>query len=203
MAAPTEESGQSSSSNEAAANADGTLLEEATFGSGCFWCTEAVYQQIKGVQSVVSGYCGGYTKNPTYQQVCTGETGHAEVVRLTYDPKIVSYKELVEVFFAVHDPTTKDRQGADIGTQYRSAIFFHNDEQKKIATETIKELDASGTFNKKIVTEISPVKTFYPAEDYHQNFFRDHPNHPNCQVVIRPKLKKLKSLFKEKVSDNP
>jgi len=176
-------------------------LEEATFGSGCFWCTEAIFQQLKGVKSVVSGYTGGHTKNPTYKEVCTGLTGHAEVIRVTFDPKVVSYTELLEVFWKTHDPTTLNRQGADAGTQYRSVIYYHNEEQKKLATEIKQELDASHAFKKKIVTEISPIKEFYPGEDYHQNYFRDNPENPYCSGLIQHKVDKFRAVFKNKLKD--
>ena len=179
-------------------------LEKATFGSGCFWCTEAVFQQLKGVKSVVSGYSGGRTKNPTYAEVCTGNTGHAEVIQVTFDPKVVSYVDLLEVFWKTHDPTTLNRQGADHGTQYRSVIFYHNEAQQKLANEYLKKLDASGAFDKPIVTEISPLKEFYPGEAYHQNYFRDNPDNPYCTTVIARKVAKFKSVFKDKIrKDKP
>ncbi len=169
--------------------------EKATFGSGCFWCTEAVFQQLRGVQSVQSGYSGGHTADPTYEQVCSGRTGHAEVVQITFDPSVISFDELLKVFWQTHDPTTPNRQGHDVGTQYRSAIFYHNDDQRRIAEAYKKQLDASGTFAAPIVTEITPFKNFYPAEQYHQNYFRSNPAQSYCAGVIRPKLEKFTKEF--------
>jgi peptide-methionine (S)-S-oxide reductase len=174
-------------------------LELATFGSGCFWCTEAVFQQLKGVQSVASGYSGGQVKNPTYQQVCSGTTGHAEVIQVTYDPAVVTYADLLEVFWKTHDPTTLNRQGHDTGTQYRSVVFFHNDEQKKEAEHYKQKLDAAGIFSDPIVTEISPISKFYPAEDYHQNYYNDNSSQGYCRVIIGPKLAKLREVFRDKL----
>lgn len=174
-------------------------LEKATFGAGCFWCVEAVFQRLAGVESVVSGYAGGHTKNPTYRDVCSGTTGHAEVAQITYDPSVVSFTDLLKVFFETHDPTQLNRQGNDVGTQYRSTIFYHNDEQKKISEEFKKQLDASGTWPAPIVTEIVPLKEFYPAEDYHQNYFNDNPSQPYCSFIIKPKLDKFTKVFKEKL----
>jgi len=174
-------------------------LEEATFGSGCFWCSEAVFQRIKGVESVMPGYSGGHVKNPTYEQVCTKTTGHAEVVQITYDPSVISYKELLEVFWKSHDPTKINKQGLDKGPQYRSVIFYHDDEQKKLAEFYKKELDKEKIFSHKIVTEISPFKEFYPAEDYHINYFNNNPDAEYCQTIIGPKVNKIKRLFKDKV----
>jgi len=165
-------------------------LEKATFGAGCFWCVEAVFQRIKGVKSVVSGYAGGTKPNPTYDEVCTGETGHAEVIQITFNPKEISYEKLLDIFWESHDPTSLNRQGADVGTQYRSVIFYHNEKQKKIA-EKSKESVAK-IFDKPIVTEIKPLKNFYPAENYHQNYYNRNKYAPYCLLVIRPKLKKLK-----------
>jgi peptide-methionine (S)-S-oxide reductase len=176
-----------------------TGLETATFGTGCFWCTEAVYQEMKGVESVVSGYAGGHVPNPTYEQVCAKITGHAECVELKYDPKVVSYAELLEVFFRVHDPTTKDRQGNDIGPQYRSVIFYHNDAQKNLAEKAVKELNASGAFAKPIVTEVVQAPTFYKAEAYHQNYFANNPDQGYCAFVVAPKVDKFRKVFKEKL----
>ena len=175
--------------------------EEATFGSGCFWCTEAVFQQCKGVKSVVSGYSGGKSKNPTYEQVSTGRSGHAEVIRVTFDPTVVSYKELLEIFWKTHDPTTLNQQGADHGTQYRSVIFYHNDDQKNLAKEYLKKLDAASAFDAPIVTEISPIKEFYPGENYHQNYFKDNPDKPYCKAVIKRKVDKFRAVFKDKLKD--
>ncbi len=174
-------------------------LEKATFGNGCFWCTEAVFLELKGVQKVESGYSGGQVKNPTYREVCTGETGHAEVIQITYDPKVISYEELLEVFWNTHDPTTLNKQGADEGTQYRSAVFYHNEEQKKIATEYKKQLEASKVYRNPIVTEISPLINFYKAEDYHQNYYSLNPNQGYCQYVIRPKVEKFRKQYSAKL----
>ena len=164
--------------------------KRATFGGGCFWCTEAVFEEMKGVHGVVSGYAGGTTEDPSYDEVCSGRTGHAEVVQVEYDPAQVSYEKLLDIFWKAHDPTTLNRQGADTGTQYRSVIFYHDDEQKKVA-ETSKA-KAATQFSDPIVTEIKPLPKFWPAESYHQDYFRKNPNAPYCTVVIRPKLKKVK-----------
>lgn len=174
-------------------------METTTLGSGCFWCTEAVFQQLKGVSSVVSGYSGGSVENPSYNQVTTGRTGHAEVCQIQFDPDQISYEELLDVFFHTHDPTTLNRQGNDVGTQYRSVIFYHNDEQRVIAERVKKELDESGTWKNPIVTEIVPYEKFYRAEDYHQNYFRNNQNEGYCRVVIAPKLKKFEKVFKLKL----
>jgi peptide-methionine (S)-S-oxide reductase len=174
-------------------------METATFGNGCFWCTEAVFQRLKGVQAVTSGYSGGTLKSPTYRQVCTGTTGHAEAIQITYDPALISYPELLEVFWQTHDPTTLNRQGNDVGTQYRSAIFYHSDKQKELAEEYKKKLDASGAFGQPIVTEIVPFKEFYRAEDYHQNYFNENSGQPYCRIMIVPKLEKLKKVFHDKL----
>ena len=174
-------------------------LETATFGSGCFWCTEAVFLAVRGVQKVESGYSGGKTKNPTYREVCTGTTGHAEVTRITFDPKVISYEDLLEVFWNTHDPTTLNKQGADEGTQYRSVIFYHNEEQKNVAETYKKQLDASKLYKNPIVTEISPLTTFYKAEDYHQNYYELNPYQGYCQYVIRPKVDKFKKQFASKL----
>lgn len=167
-------------------------LEKATFGGGCFWCFEAVFERIDGVRSVVSGYAGGATVNPTYKQVCSGSTGHAEVVQIEYDPKVVTYEQLLEVFWESHDPTTPNRQGADVGTQYRSVIFYNDDAQKICAEKSKLALASSGIYPNPIVTEIRPLIVFYEAEDYHQGYFDNNPNAPYCTFVIKPKLKKLK-----------
>jgi peptide-methionine (S)-S-oxide reductase len=177
--------------------ADG--LQVATFGSGCFWCTEAVFQQLKGVQSVASGYSGGHVRNPTYRQVCNGTTGHAEVIQVTYDPAVVTYSELLEVFWKTHDPTTLNRQGHDTGTQYRSVVFFHNNDQKKEAGHYKAKLDGAGIFSDPIVTEITQFSEFYPAEDYHQNYYNDNPNDGYCRRMIGPKLDKLREVFRDKL----
>ncbi len=175
------------------------LLQKATFGSGCFWCTEAVFQQLKGVHSAVSGYSGGHVTNPTYEQVCSGHTGHAEVMQVTFDPKLISFAELLEVFWQTHDPTTLNRQGNDFGPQYRSAVFYHNDEQRELAEHYKQELNASGMFRAPIMTEITAFNEFYPAENYHQNYFVDNPRQPYCAAVIRPKVEKFQKVFKDKL----
>ena len=174
-------------------------MEKATFGSGCFWCTEAVFQDLEGVTSVVSGYSGGHIKNPAYREVCEGRTGHAEVVQITYDPEVVSYETLLEVFWKTHDPTTLNRQGNDVGTQYRSVIYYHDEEQRQLAEEYKQKLDASGAFAKPVVTEISPLDVFYPAEEYHQNYFKNNPSQGYCSFVIRPKVEKFKQVFGDKL----
>jgi peptide-methionine (S)-S-oxide reductase len=170
----------------------GVSLEVATLGGGCFWCIEAVFREIDGVENVVSGYAGGSTTDPTYQQVCTGKTGHAEAVQVSFNPSKVSYQEILEIFFSVHDPTTLNQQGADTGTQYRSAIFYHNEQQKAVAEKLIKELDEARLWNKPIVTQIVPLDTFYPAEEYHQKYFLRHPEQAYCQMVISPKVNKFR-----------
>lgn len=176
-------------------------LETATFGSGCFWCTEAVFQRLKGVESVVSGYSGGEVVDPTYEQICEGSTGHAEVIQVKFDPTVISYDELLNVFWQTHDPTTPNQQGNDIGTQYRSAVFYHSDEQRRVAEVYKKQLDASKTFAGPIVTEITPLTNFYPAEKYHQNYYNDNPYQGYCQFVVRPKVEKLQKQFKDLLKD--
>jgi peptide-methionine (S)-S-oxide reductase len=176
-------------------------LKTATFGGGCFWCVEAVFQGLKGVERVVSGYAGGQVPNPTYQQVCTGTTGHAEVAQITYDPEVITYPELLEVFWKTHDPTTRNRQGNDIGTQYRSIILTHDDEQRRLAEIYRAKLDESGAFDGPIVTEIVPLTAFYPAELYHQNYYRSNPQQRYCQYVIGPKLAKFRQVFGDKLKD--
>lgn len=173
--------------------------ELATLGSGCFWCTEAVFQQLKGVRKVESGYSGGRVKNPTYEQVCTGASGHAEVVQVTYDPKAVSYPELLEVFWRSHDPTTKDRQGNDTGPQYRSVIFYHSPRQKELAERYRQKIDSAGVFPAPVVTEVVAFEEFYPAEQYHQNYYANNPRQGYCRVVIGPKLEKLRKVFHERL----
>lgn len=170
-------------------------LETATFGAGCFWCVEAVFQQLKGVKSVTSGYSGGHVKNPAYREVTSGNTGHAEAVQIKFDPEQISFRQLLEVFWKTHDPTTLNRQGPDIGPQYRSAIFYHNEEQKRIAEESKNEMDRSGYYNNSIVTEIEPFTNFYVAEDYHQDYYDSNPNQPYCRMWIDPKMKKLQEQF--------
>lgn len=173
--------------------------ELATLGGGCFWCLEAVYDELKGVEQVVSGYAGGKEPNPTYYEVCEGTTGHAEVVQLVFNPREISFKEILQVFFTIHDPTTLNRQGADIGPQYRSVIFYHSPEQKVTAEETIRELTAAKIWDAPIVTEISPFEIFYPAEDYHQRYYERNPTWPYCQYVIVPKIVKLRKVFLDKL----
>ncbi|AOC95358.1 Peptide methionine sulfoxide reductase MsrA [Flavobacterium anhuiense] len=174
-------------------------LETITLGGGCYWCVEAVYENLDGVKSVVSGFSGGKTVNPTYEEVCTGETGHAEVVQITYDKNITDINEIFKVFFTVHDPTTLNRQGADVGTQYRSVIFYKNDEQKKAAQSIIAELNKAKVYNNPIVTKLEPFKVFYKAEDYHQNYYANNKNQPYCKMVIQPKLEKFEKVFKDKL----
>ncbi|MCH8495214.1 MAG: peptide-methionine (S)-S-oxide reductase MsrA [Balneolales bacterium] len=167
------------------------IMEQATFGAGCFWCVEAIFQRLKGVYNVESGYSGGHVDNPSYNQVTSGRTGHAEVIRFDFDPEIISYEMLLEVFWHTHDPTTLNRQGADVGTQYRSAIFYHTDEQKDIALASKQKTDASNLWDNPIVTEVSPLINYYTAEDYHQNYFNSNPNAGYCSVVIAPKVRKF------------
>lgn len=177
--------------------------DTATFGTGCFWCTEAIFRELKGVLRVTSGYSGGTKPNPTYKEVCSGETGHAECVQVVYEPDKISFDELLQVFFEVHDPTSLNRQGADVGTQYRSAIFYHNPEQKEKAEYYKNELNKSGAYNKPIVTEITPFSKFYPAEDYHQDYYANNKNtNPYCSIVIRPKLDKFEKVFAQKLKTN-
>jgi len=174
-------------------------VQIATFANGCFWCTEAVFQQLKGVKKVVSGYSGGHVENPTYEQVCGKNTGHAEALRIEYNPQQISFDELLEVFWKTHDPTTLNRQGNDVGPQYRSVIFYHNDEQKEKAEKYKKELDASGVYDAPIVTTIEPFSVFYPAEDYHTNYYKRNPSQPYCYYVIKPKMEKFKKIFGDKI----
>lgn len=185
-------------SNDATVPAKG--LDTATFANGCFWCTEAIFEQLDGVVSAVSGYTGGHVKNPTYEEVCSGTTGHAECLQITYDPSKITFDELLEVFWQTHDPTTLNRQGADVGTQYRSGIFYHNEEQKQKAEKYKAELDKSGAFDAPIVTEITPFTAFYSAEGYHQEYFQNNENSNGyCRIVIRPKVDKFKKVFKDKL----
>jgi peptide-methionine (S)-S-oxide reductase len=176
-------------------------LEMTTLGGGCFWCVEAVYQELQGVQSAVSGYAGGAVENPTYYQVCNGTTGHAEVVQITFDPKIITFEDILYVFWRTHDPTTLNRQGYDVGTQYRSIILYHSEPQRAIAEKSKRDTDASGLWRNPIVTEISPFTTFYKAEDYHQNFYRDNPYQPYCLAIIDPKITKLRKELREKLKN--
>src|ERR1700742_4372553 len=177
----------------------GVKTETATFGTGCFWCTEAVFQELKGVIKDTSGYMGGTVAHPTYEEVCTGTTGHAECLQIEYDPAVISYDELLEVFWESHDPTTLNRQGNDVGTQYRSAIFYHNAEQKEKAEHYKAELDKEHAYDKPIVTEITPASVFYAAEDYHQDYYNTHGSQPYCYLVIRPKVEKFEKAFKNKL----
>jgi peptide-methionine (S)-S-oxide reductase len=174
-------------------------LETITLGGGCYWCVEAVYENLDGVKSVVSGFSGGKVANPTYEEVCTGETGHAEVVQITYNKNVTDINEIFKVFFTVHDPTTLNRQGADVGTQYRSVIFYKNDEQKKAAQSIIAELNKAKVYNSPIVTKIEPFTKFYKAEDYHQNYYANNKNQPYCKMVIQPKIEKFEKVFKSKL----
>jgi peptide-methionine (S)-S-oxide reductase len=180
-----------------------TNLQTATLAGGCFWCLEAVYDELKGVHSVESGYAGGHVDNPSYRAVCSGTTGHAEVVQVRFDPNVVSYRDLLNVFFTIHDPTTLNRQGADIGTQYRSAIFYHDEEQKSIAEDVIRDLNAQKIWDNPIVTEVTKFDKFYVAEDYHQEYFARNPYQPYCQVVVAPKVSKFRKHFIEMLKKQP
>lgn len=180
-----------------------TNLQTATLAGGCFWCLEAVFDEIKGVYSVESGYAGGHVDNPTYRAVCNGDTGHAEVVQVHFDPNIVSYRDLLNVFFAIHDPTTLNRQGADVGTQYRSAIFYHDDDQKKTAEELIRDLNSQKIWDKPIVTQVKKLDRFYMAEDYHQEYFARNPYQPYCMAVVAPKVSKFRKHFLEMLKKQP
>ncbi|HET6231629.1 MAG TPA: peptide-methionine (S)-S-oxide reductase MsrA [Longimicrobiaceae bacterium] len=177
--------------------AENQTKEVATLGAGCFWCVEAVFDDLRGVEDVVSGYMGGTRPNPTYEQVCGGNTGHAEVVQVTFDPAMVSFREILEVFFTVHDPTTLNRQGADTGTQYRSTVFYHSPEQKATTEQVIREMDAEKIWNAPIVTEVAEASTFYPAENYHQEYFARNPSQPYCQFVVAPKVAKFRKKYVE------
>ena len=176
-------------------NMENTNLETATLAAGCFWCVEAVFDDLRGVKDVVSGYSGGHTANPTYREVCSETTGHAEVVQIRFDPQVISFKEILQVFFTVHDPTTLNRQGNDIGSSYRSAIFYHSDEQKRVAEEVIKEVTNEGVYDDPIVTEITAFDEFYPAEDYHQEYFANNPTQPYCAAVVAPKVAKFRQKY--------
>ncbi len=184
---------------ESSVNKQPQKVEKATFAGGCFWCLEAIFQDVEGVTQVVSGYSGGHVPSPSYEQVCTGTTGHAEAVQITYDPGQITYDELLEIFFQTHDPTTLNRQGNDHGTQYRSAIFYMNNDQKKKAEQMIARLNASESFEDPIVTEVAPLDNFYPAEGYHQDYYKLNPNQPYCRLVIHPKLNKFKKQFNPKL----
>lgn len=176
-------------------NGKNKSLEVATLAGGCFWCLEAVYDELKGVVDVVSGYTGGRVTKPSYEAVCTGETGHAETVQVTFDPQVVSFRDLLEVFFTIHDPTSLNRQGADVGTQYRSAIFYHNPEQKAIAEQVVHDMEAQAIWGKPVVTELTPFTVFYPAEEYHQEYFKRNPYQGYCMAVIAPKVSKLRHKY--------
>jgi len=182
-----------------AKSGDDAKLAKATFGAGCFWCVEAVFQRLEGVKKVVSGYSGGKVGDPTYKQICTGTTGHAEVIQITYDPEVVTFDSLLEVFFMTHDPTQLNRQGADVGTQYRSVVFWHDDEQKQRTEYYKKKLDEAGAFERPIVTEIAKFEKFWPAEKYHQNYFDSNPNQGYCRMVIAPKVEKFEKVFADKL----
>ena len=173
----------------------------ATVAGGCFWCVEAAFERVRGVESVVSGYCGGRTADPTYEAVCSGTTGHAEAVQITYDTDEISYRDILEVFFTIHDPTTEDRQGPDVGSQYRSGVYYHDEEQRRIVEEYIDELEASGEYSG-IVTEVAPLETFYRAEEKHQDYFEKNPNQPYCQMQIPPKLEKMAAKHADKLADD-
>jgi len=171
------------------------MTQTAVLGGGCFWCVEAAFNQLQGVQRVVSGYMGGRTQNPTYEQVCSGRTGHVEVAEITFDPEVISYEDILEVFFTAHDPTTLNRQGNDVGEQYRSVIFYRDEEQRKTALKVIDELTKEHAFKDTIVTTVEPASTFYPAEEYHQDYFKNHPYQPYCMFVVSPKVKKIREKF--------
>ena len=185
--------------NEAGLSDLETKVELATLGGGCFWCLEAAFLELKGVQGVVSGYSGGSVDNPSYEEVCWGETGHAEVTQVSFDPQQLSFRDLLFVFFTIHDPTTLNRQGADFGTQYRSVIFYHSEEQQRIALEVIRELDEARLWNSPIVTEVSPMGVFYTAEEHHQDYFQRNMFNPYCQYVVAPKVEKVRKIFREKL----
>jgi peptide-methionine (S)-S-oxide reductase len=191
--------GQTNTDNFTLKKGTDSKLEKATFGSGCFWCTEAVFERVKGVNEVESGYAGGTIINPTYEQVCSGATGSAEVIQINYDPDIITYDELLEIFWKTHDPTTLNQQGNDVGTQYRSVIFYHNDEQKKKAEDYKKALDDSGAWEDPIVTTIEPYNNYSKAENYHQNYYENNPNQGYCSFVIGPKIEKFEKVFKDKL----
>jgi peptide-methionine (S)-S-oxide reductase len=174
-------------------------LETATLGGGCFWCVEAVFDDLKGVEHVESGYSGGTVVKPSYEQVCTGKTGHAEVTQITFDPTVLAYSDLLRIFFTVHDPTQLNRQGNDVGTQYRSVIFYHSDEQKRVAEEVIQEITAAKLWSGRIVTQVVPFDTFYIAEDYHQEYFANNPYQPYCQAVVAPKVKKFRDHYRDRL----
>jgi peptide-methionine (S)-S-oxide reductase len=176
------------------------MTEKATFGGGCFWCIEAAFEELDGVETVTSGYAGGHTENPTYREVCSGDTGHAEVVQIEYDPDIISYDELLEVFFTIHDPTQLNRQGPDVGTQYRSIVLYHDDDQRTLAESYVEALDEEGGYDDDVVTEIAPLEQFFPAEEKHQNYFAKNPNDAYCSMHAQPKIEKVRETFREKVN---
>jgi peptide-methionine (S)-S-oxide reductase len=176
--------------------------ERATLGGGCFWCLEAVFERVEGVLGVRSGYSGGAAPHPTYQEVCSGRSGHAEVVEVLFDPSVIAYREILEIFFAMHDPTTLNRQGADVGTQYRSVIFHHSDEQRAAAEEVMRELQSQGLWDDPVVTELTPLDSFYAAEDHHQEYFRNNPQQPYCQIVVAPKVSKLRQRFAHRLRED-
>ena len=185
---------------EARPSSTSSELELATLGGGCFWCLEAVFEQLRGVEEVVSGYSGGTVPDPSYQQICGGRTGHAEVVQVAFDPHVLSYRDILEVYFDIHDPTTLNRQGADVGPQYRSVIFYHDGDQKRIAERVIEELNQAGIWDRPIVTEVVPLETFYAAEPYHQEYFQRNPRQPYCRAVVAPKVAKLRKLHRPKLA---
>lgn len=178
-------------------------LEQATLAGGCFWCIEAVYEMLRGVERVTSGYAGGHVPNPDYYSVCTGRTGHAEVVQLDFDPEQISYQDVLDIFFTIHDPTTLDRQGPDVGTQYRSAIFTHSPEQQQVAEAAVREVDSNGPWDDPVVTEVVPLEAFYPAEEYHQQYYRRNPTQGYCQAIVAPKVAKARSMFLERLKREP
>ncbi len=198
---PMAELNEPAASAADAREAEPSGTEQATLGGGCFWCVEAPFLQLDGVEQVVSGYAGGDVPNPTYEMISTGATGHAEVVQVTYDPAKLSYSDVLEVFFTVHDPTQLNRQGADVGTQYRSVIFYHDEKQKEIAEQRVRQLDEAGAFDRPIVTELSPLPEFYRAEDYHQNYYAQNSQQPYCQMVVRPKVEKVREVFADKLRE--
>ena len=185
--------------NANAGGAGGNVNEMATLGGGCFWCVEAVFDELRGVSSVESGYAGGRTERPTYEQVCSGATGHAEVVRVTFDPREVSFREILEVFFTAHDPTTLNRQGADVGTQYRSVIYYHDERQREVAEQTIRELNEANIWDGTIVTEVAPLSNYYEAEEYHQEYFARNPGQGYCRAVVAPKVAKFRQRFRDRL----
>lgn len=193
---------QDNSNRKTMDNNNEQAMDTATLGAGCFWCVEAVFQQLEGVESVVSGYAGGFVKNPAYKEVCNGTTGHAEVAQIIFDPSKISYEELLEVFWQTHDPTTLNRQGNDVGSQYRSSVFYHSDEQKEKAEFYKAKLNESGAFQSPIVTEIVEINNYYPAEDYHQNYYNDNSSQPYCAYVVKPKVEKVRKAFAEKLKKN-